>query len=268
MFLTYMKLGNRLLFFVNNVLNYFFTFFFQEWDLVSKEPKPFVHDANLSGPIVVPTAGVEHSAEANPLTKGVALKECNALLTEEYNRRPVFLELPKKDNMNDSSLHQQNDQKNMLPSCQYLSQEIVTGLDRISLHSSAKNDQYFDTGCIVKKESKTSLTTLACSKPCEHVSPCGGSLFEGSSVQLGKLCCTGVDSEEEEEDSRSSSSGEHVMLQVSDVSPVHDCDLYLEMVKNTKSIPEYSEVAYPDYFGHIPPSFKEPILERPYGVQR
>lgn len=221
----------------------------------------------MSGPIVVPTASVEHSAETNPSTKGVALKECSSLLTEEYNRRPVLLELPKKDNMKDSSLHQQNDQRNMLPSCQCLSQEIVKGLDRISLQNSAKNDQYSGTGCVVKKESKSSLTTLACSKPCEHVSPCGGSLFEGSSVQLGKLCCTGVDSEEED-DSKSSSSGEHVMLQVSDVSPVHDCDLYLEMVKDTKSIPEYSEVAYPDYFGHIPPPFKEPILERPYGVQR
>ncbi|XP_048146422.1 cytosolic carboxypeptidase 1 isoform X1 [Corvus hawaiiensis] len=239
---------------------------FQEWDLVSKEPKPFVPDANLSGPIVVPTASEEHSAEANPATNGVASKESNPLLTEEYNRRPVFLELPKKDTTKDSSLHQQNDQRNVLPSCQCLSQEIVKGLDRISLQNSAKNDQYYDAGCVVKKESKASLTTLACSKPSEHVSPCGGSLFEGSSVQLGKLCCTGVDSEEE--DSRSSSSGEHVMLEVSDVSPVHDCDLYIEMVKSTKSIPEYSEVAYPDYFGHIPPPFQEPILERPYGVQR
>ncbi|XP_059689244.1 cytosolic carboxypeptidase 1 isoform X1 [Gavia stellata] len=239
---------------------------FQECDLVSKEPKPFVPDANLGGPIVVPTAGEEHSAEANQSTKGVALKESNPLLTEEYNRRPAFLELPKKDSIKDSSLHQQNDQRNLLPSCQCLSQEIVKGLDRISLQNSAKNDQYYGTGCVIKKESKTSLATLACSKPCEHVSPCGSSLFEGSSVQLGKLCCTGVDSEEE--DSRSSSSGEQVVLEVSDVSPVHDCDLYIEMVKTTKSIPEYSEVAYPDYFGHIPPPFKEPILERPYGVQR
>ncbi|KAJ7419253.1 Cytosolic carboxypeptidase 1 [Willisornis vidua] len=239
---------------------------FQEWDLVSKEPKPFVPDANLSGPIVVPTASEEHSVEANQSTKGIALKESNPLLTEEYNRRPVFLELPKKDSMKDSCSHQQNDQRNMLPSCQCLSQEIVKGLDRISLQNSVKNDQCYGTGCVVKKENKASLSTLACSKPCEHVSPCGSSLFEGSSVHLGKLCCSGVDSEEE--DSRSSSSGEQVMLQVSDVSPVHDCDLYIEMVKSTKSIPEYSEVAYPDYFGHIPPPFKEPILERPYGVQR
>ncbi|NXU43376.1 CBPC1 carboxypeptidase, partial [Drymodes brunneopygia] len=32
---------------------------FQGWDLVSKEPKPFVPGANLSGPIVVPTASEE-----------------------------------------------------------------------------------------------------------------------------------------------------------------------------------------------------------------
>ncbi|XP_009993764.1 PREDICTED: cytosolic carboxypeptidase 1 [Chaetura pelagica] len=234
---------------------------FQEYDLISKEPKPFVPDANLGGPIVVPTAEEEHSTEI----KGVVLKESHPLL-EDYNRRPSFLDLPKKDSIEDSSLHQQNDQRSLLPSYECLSQEIVKGLDRISLQNSVKNDQYYSTGCVIKKESKTSLTTLACSKPCEHVSPCGSSLFEGSSVQLGKLCCTGVDSEEE--DSRSSSSGEQVMFEVSSVSPVHDCDLYIEMVKTTKSIPEYSEVAYPDYFGHIPPPFKEPILERPYGVQR
>ncbi|XP_064032492.1 cytosolic carboxypeptidase 1 isoform X3 [Pogoniulus pusillus] len=239
---------------------------FQGCDLVSKEPKPFVPDVNLSGPIVVPTAGEEHSVEPNQSRKEAAFKESNPLLTEEYNRRPVFLELPKKGSIKDSSLHQQNDQGNLLPSCQCLSQEIVKGLDRISLQNSPKNDQHYSTGCEIKKESKTNLTTLAYGKPCEHVSPCGSSLFEGSSVQLGKLCCTGVDSEEE--DTRSSSSGEQVVLEVSDVSPVHDCDLYIEMVKTTKSIPEYSEVAYPDYFGHIPPPFKEPILERPYGVQR
>ncbi|NXX99127.1 CBPC1 carboxypeptidase, partial [Centropus bengalensis] len=32
---------------------------FQKYDLISKEPKPFVPDANLGGPIVVPTAGEE-----------------------------------------------------------------------------------------------------------------------------------------------------------------------------------------------------------------
>ncbi|XP_015704707.1 cytosolic carboxypeptidase 1 isoform X1 [Coturnix japonica] len=239
---------------------------FQECDLVSREPKSFVPDANLGGPIVVPTAGEEFSAEANPSVVGISLKESNPLSAEEYSRRPAFLELPKKDSIKDSSLLQQNVQRNLLPSCQCLSQEIVKGFDRISLQNTSENEQYCATGCVIKKENQRSLTPLACSKTCEHVSPCGSSLFEGSSVHLGKFCCTGVESEEE--DSKSSSSGEQVVLEVSDVSPVHDCDLYIEMVKTTKSIPEYTEVAYPDYFGHIPPPFKEPILERPYGVQR
>uniref|UniRef100_A0AAQ4Q6F2 Cytosolic carboxypeptidase 1 n=1 Tax=Gasterosteus aculeatus aculeatus TaxID=481459 RepID=A0AAQ4Q6F2_GASAC len=40
------------------------------------------------------------------------------------------------------------------------------------------------------------------------------------------------------------------------------------MVKGTRSVPQYAEVAYPDYFGHIAPTFKEPLQERVYGVQR
>ncbi|KAM9167839.1 cytosolic carboxypeptidase 1 isoform 3-T4 [Mergus octosetaceus] len=116
---------------------------FQECDLVSEEPKPFVPDANLGGPIVVPTAGEEVSAEANLSVKGISLKESNSLLTEECNRRPAFLELPKKDSIKDSSLLQQNDQRKLLPSCQCLSQEIVKGLDRISLQNSTKSDQYY-----------------------------------------------------------------------------------------------------------------------------
>uniref|UniRef100_A0A8C7IVD7 Cytosolic carboxypeptidase 1 n=1 Tax=Oncorhynchus kisutch TaxID=8019 RepID=A0A8C7IVD7_ONCKI len=50
--------------------------------------------------------------------------------------------------------------------------------------------------------------------------------------------------------------------------PLHDPDLYVEMVKSTRSVPQYSEVAYPDYFGHVAPTFREHILERVYGVQR
>ncbi|KAJ4940489.1 hypothetical protein JOQ06_026789 [Pogonophryne albipinna] len=50
--------------------------------------------------------------------------------------------------------------------------------------------------------------------------------------------------------------------------PLHDPDLYVEMVKGTHSVPQYAEVAYPDYFGHVPPTFREPLQERVYGVQR
>ncbi|XP_077673640.1 cytosolic carboxypeptidase 1 isoform X3 [Eretmochelys imbricata] len=240
---------------------------FKDYDLVSKEPKPFASDANLGGPIVVPTAGEEQSVEANHSVKGITMKESNHLQAGECNKRPAFLDLPKKDSNKDKSLQQQSDQKKLLSSCQCLSYEIVKGLDRITLQNTSKNEQYYKTGCVTKKESKTSLTSLTCNKPCQHVSSCGSVLFEGRSVQLGKLCFTGVDPEEED-DSSSHSSGEQVMLEVPDILPLHDPDLYIEIVKNTKSVPEYSEVAYPDYFGHIPPPFKEPILERPYGVQR
>ncbi|MED6282823.1 Cytosolic carboxypeptidase 1 [Characodon lateralis] len=65
--------------------------------------------------------------------------------------------------------------------------------------------------------------------------------------------------------------GEGGVLEVPDTAqllPLHDPDLYVEMVKGTESVPQYAEVAYPDYFGHVAPMFKEPLLERIYGVQR
>ncbi|XP_037536287.1 cytosolic carboxypeptidase 1 [Nematolebias whitei] len=66
-------------------------------------------------------------------------------------------------------------------------------------------------------------------------------------------------------------SGEGAVLEVPDTAqllPLHDPDLYVQMVKATHSVPQYAEVAYPDYFGHVAPTFKEPLLERLYGVQR
>ncbi|XP_061784960.1 cytosolic carboxypeptidase 1 isoform X2 [Nerophis lumbriciformis] len=64
---------------------------------------------------------------------------------------------------------------------------------------------------------------------------------------------------------------EGAVLEVPDTAqllPLHDLDLYVEMVKGTHSVPQYTEVAYPDYFGHVAPTFREPLLERVYGVQR
>uniref|UniRef100_A0A3Q3X522 Cytosolic carboxypeptidase 1 n=1 Tax=Mola mola TaxID=94237 RepID=A0A3Q3X522_MOLML len=64
---------------------------------------------------------------------------------------------------------------------------------------------------------------------------------------------------------------EGAVLEVPDTAqllPLHDPDLYVEMVKGTHTVPQYAEVAYPDYFGHVAPTFKEPLLERVYGVQR
>uniref|UniRef100_A0A8C7PV31 Cytosolic carboxypeptidase 1 n=1 Tax=Oncorhynchus mykiss TaxID=8022 RepID=A0A8C7PV31_ONCMY len=66
-------------------------------------------------------------------------------------------------------------------------------------------------------------------------------------------------------------SSEEGVLHVPDTAlllPLHDPDLYVEMVKSTSSVPQFSEVAYPDYFGHVAPTSREHILERVYGVQR
>ncbi|XP_038558946.1 cytosolic carboxypeptidase 1 isoform X1 [Micropterus salmoides] len=65
--------------------------------------------------------------------------------------------------------------------------------------------------------------------------------------------------------------GEGAVLEVPNTAlllPLHDPDLYVEMVKGTHSVPRYAEVAYPDYFGHVAPTFREPLVERVYGVQR
>nr|XP_028604721.1 cytosolic carboxypeptidase 1 isoform X1 [Podarcis muralis]XP_028604722.1 cytosolic carboxypeptidase 1 isoform X1 [Podarcis muralis]XP_028604723.1 cytosolic carboxypeptidase 1 isoform X1 [Podarcis muralis] len=238
---------------------------FQECDLVSKEPKPFSPNVTLGGPIVVPTAGEEPSP-ANPATE-LPAKEGPPLQTEDCNKRPIFLGLVNRDSNTDNSLQNQSDRKKLFSSCQCLNHEIVRDFDRISLQNASKNEHSYSTRAMTKKECKTSLSEVACNKPFQHASSCGSVLFEGRSVQLGKLCCSGAEPEEEEI-SCSISLGEQVTLEAPDKLQLHDPELYIEVVKNTKSVPEYSEVAYPDYFGHFPPPFKEPILERPYGVQR
>ncbi|XP_056629033.1 cytosolic carboxypeptidase 1 isoform X2 [Triplophysa dalaica] len=73
------------------------------------------------------------------------------------------------------------------------------------------------------------------------------------------------------DDGHQEESGEQAVLEVPDtaaVLPLHDPDLYLEMMMCTHSVPAYTEVAYPDYFGHVALHLREPILERVYGVQR
>lgn len=66
-------------------------------------------------------------------------------------------------------------------------------------------------------------------------------------------------------------SGEQAVLEVPDTAallPLHDPDLYVEMIKGTRSVPAYTDVAYPDYYGHVAPNYREHIQERVYGVQR
>uniref|UniRef100_A0A6Q2XI37 Cytosolic carboxypeptidase 1 n=1 Tax=Esox lucius TaxID=8010 RepID=A0A6Q2XI37_ESOLU len=81
----------------------------------------------------------------------------------------------------------------------------------------------------------------------------------------------GVGEESPVEEGAEEDGDEGAVLEVPDTAlllPLHDPDLYVEMVKSTRSVPQYSQVAYPDYFGHVAPTFREHILERVYGVQR
>ncbi|XP_078223578.1 cytosolic carboxypeptidase 1 isoform X9 [Callithrix jacchus] len=237
---------------------------FQDYDLISKEPKPFVFEGKVRGPIVVPTAGEETSGNSGSLGK-VVMKENIPSRGDEGEKKSTFMDLAKENIKDDRTLQQQpGDQNRTISSVHGLNNDIVKALDRITLQNIPSQTAPGFTA-ETKKDCSLPLTVLTCAKACPHMAACGNVLFEGRTVQLGKLCCTGV--ETEDEDTESNSSVEQASVEVPDGPTLHDPDLYIEIVKNTKSVPEYSEVAYPDYFGHIPPPFKEPILERPYGVQ-
>lgn len=213
-------------------------------------------------------AGEETSGNSGSLRKGVGKKATVSSKGDEDNRNPACVDLAKEDiKDNDRMLQQQlGDQSRTISSAHGLSNDIVKALDRITLQNIPS---HMAPGCTAgaKKDYSLPVTLLPCTNACPHVAACGNVLFEGRTVQLGKLCCTGVETEDDE-DTESTSSVEQASVDISDGPTLHDSDLYIEIVKSTKSVPEYSEVAYPDYFGHIPPPFKEPILERPYGVQR
>ncbi|EPY82407.1 hypothetical protein CB1_000657002 [Camelus ferus] len=241
---------------------------FQDYDLISKEPKPFVFEGKVRGPIVVPTAGEEASGNSGNLRKGVVTKATVSPKGDEDNKKPACVDPAKEDiKESDRTLPQQlGDQNRTALSVHGLSNDIVKALDRITLQSvPSQTAPGFAAG--VKKDCGLPVTVLTCNKACPHVASCGNVLFEGRTVQLGQLCCAGIEPEDDE-DTESTSSVEQAPVDVPDGPTLHDSDLYIEIVKSTKSVPEYSEVAYPDYFGHIPPPFREPILERPYGVQR
>lgn len=223
-------------------------------------------------PIVVPTAGEEAYGNSSNLRKGTVIKANVSPKgdddDDDDDKSTVFMDLA-KDDMKDKDRTLQEplvDLSRTSSAVHSLNSDIVKALDRITLQNIPGQTA---PGCSagVKKDHGLPLTTLTCSKANPLLAPCGNALFEGRAVPLGKLCCTGVETEDDE-DSESVSSLEQSSVDVSDRPTLHDSDLYIDVVKSTKSVPEYSEVAYPDYFGHVPPPFKEPILERPYGVQR
>ncbi|XP_073402102.1 cytosolic carboxypeptidase 1 isoform X1 [Dendrobates tinctorius] len=234
---------------------------FQDFDLVSNEPVP---GANRGGPIVVPTAGEETPYKPRHIMKDLSRKSSNISLEDECNKRPTFFDVSKKDSKKDrNNAFIQTPGEINRSSGFFLNDDIIRDLDKLSLHKSSSNNHY-KNGCVSAKD-KSNALSHSCIKSAQS---CGNNLFDKHSVNLGPLCCSGVLPDDDEDASRLEEGGLQNMLDTENLLPLHDPDLYIEIVKNTKSVPEYSEVAYPDYFGHIPPFFKEPILERPYGVQR
>jgi hypothetical protein len=218
-----------------------------------------VFEGKARGPIVVPTAGEEVPGNSGSVKKGVVMKERASPKGEEAKEDPKG---------HDRTLPQQlGGQSRVAPSAHSFNNDLVKALDRITLQN-VPSQVASGLNAGMRKDFGLPLTVLSCTKACPHVAKCGSTLFEGRTVHLGKLCCTGVETEDDEDTESHSSTEQAPSVEASDGPTLHDPDLYIEIVKNTKSVPEYSEVAYPDYFGHIPPPFKEPILERPYGVQR
>lgn len=110
---------------------------FQDYDLISKEPKPFVFEGKVRGPIVVPTAGEETSGNSGSLRKGVGKKATVSSKGDEDNRNPACVDLAKEDiKDNDRMLQQQlGDQSRTISSAHGLSNDIVKALDRITLQN-------------------------------------------------------------------------------------------------------------------------------------
>ncbi|NXS90264.1 CBPC4 carboxypeptidase, partial [Erpornis zantholeuca] len=50
--------------------------------------------------------------------------------------------------------------------------------------------------------------------------------------------------------------------------PFHSPRFYAARAKCVKSIPGYRDLAFPDFWGHQPPPYSKPLLERKHGVQR
>ncbi|KFW05706.1 Cytosolic carboxypeptidase 4, partial [Eurypyga helias] len=50
--------------------------------------------------------------------------------------------------------------------------------------------------------------------------------------------------------------------------PFHSPQFYIARAKCVKSVPDYKDLAFPDFWGHQSPPCSQPMLERKYGVQR
>ncbi|XP_030273083.1 cytosolic carboxypeptidase 1 isoform X2 [Sparus aurata] len=144
---------------------------------------------------------------------------------------------------------------------QMIQQELANVLERVSLEEAGVLKAEEEGGNGDKQEESPVNSTRHIQSPL-LLGGIASRRVGGGGSNFGSDC--GSEGTEDE-------GGEGAVLEVPDTAlllPLHDPDLYVEMVKGTRSVPEYAEVAYPDYFGHVAPTFKEPLLERVYGVQR
>ncbi|KAM4039762.1 cytosolic carboxypeptidase 4 [Anomaloglossus baeobatrachus] len=50
--------------------------------------------------------------------------------------------------------------------------------------------------------------------------------------------------------------------------PFHDPHIYLSVAGNTKSVPDFKVLAFPEFWGHSSPSFSQKLAEKKFGSQR
>uniref|UniRef100_W5NB59 tubulin-glutamate carboxypeptidase n=1 Tax=Lepisosteus oculatus TaxID=7918 RepID=W5NB59_LEPOC len=99
-------------------------------------------------------------------------------------------------------------------------------------------------------------------KPCDRApSPIRSKSLSSESPGAGMV---DLDSDSEAEDS----SDEDGLLDMEFDPRHHDPRLYATTAVNTKSIARYSVLAFPDFWGHLPPPYRQPCAERKEGVQR
>ncbi|XP_041643135.1 cytosolic carboxypeptidase 1 isoform X2 [Cheilinus undulatus] len=147
------------------------------------------------------------------------------------------------------------------PQGQVIAQELVSVLESVSLDE----EVFLSADDGGRKEIKQEGSPVSATRHIQSPLLLGGIptlRVGGGGSNWGSDC--GSEGAEDE-------GAEGAVLEVPDTAlllPLHDPDIYVEKVKGTLSVPRYAEVAYPDYFGHVAPTFREPLLERVYGVQR
>ncbi|RVE68132.1 hypothetical protein OJAV_G00088690 [Oryzias javanicus] len=219
----------------------------------ARSPRPVtVPSAQTQPPNDIPTPS---SQEDRSTTKGHETQQSSSALTPTPSPPLTPLDL---DNIH-LSKGKKEEASSPSDGDKVIEKELVSPFECVSLEE--KEDLNVDASERVRQEGSPISATRHIQSPLLL----GGipTLRVGSGgSNLGSDC--GSEGADEE-------GGEGGVLEVPDTArllPLHNPDLYVEMVKETCSVPQYAEVAYPDYFGHVAPTFKEPLLERLYGVQR